>query len=83
MSLVAARRPHCSGFSRGRAWALGTQASVFVVQPVKPSCTGDPARVTWPALAGGFLATDTSEVPEQFLGGVLVLVSPWEFSPGQ
>ena len=33
----------------------------------------------WPALAGGFPATDATDVPEQFLGGVPVLVSPWEF----
>ena len=50
---------------------------------MKPSCPGDPARVMWPALARGFPATDASDVPEQFLRGVLVLVSPWEFSPGQ
>ena len=32
---LAARRPQCGGFSRGSAWALGTQASVVVAQPMK------------------------------------------------
>ena len=76
----------CSGFSRCRTWAPGTQASVVEVHGLNcpAACEvflhqgSNPCHV---ACIGRWILIhcDTSEVPKQFLTGVLVLVSPWEF----